>query len=107
MSVDSPVVAETREPARARGGGYASREAYPADGHDVVASHDSSAHDEHPATTRPRQARRLAARLAESGRGASPELYGLLADRASAATNYLAALMIMIIIALMVWRPGA
>ena len=56
---------------------------------------------------RPRQARRLAARLAESGRGASPELYGLLADRASAAANYLAALMIMIIIALMVWRPGA
>jgi hypothetical protein len=56
---------------------------------------------------RPRQARRLAARLAESGRGASPELYDLLADRASAATNHLAALMIMIIIALMVWRPGA
>jgi uncharacterized membrane protein len=56
---------------------------------------------------KPRQARRLAARLTESGRGASPELYGLLGDRPSAAANYLGALMIVIIIALMVWRPGA
>jgi uncharacterized membrane protein len=55
---------------------------------------------------KPRQARRLAARLTESGRGASPQLYRLLGDRPSAAANYLAALMIVIIIALMVWRPG-
>jgi uncharacterized membrane protein len=55
---------------------------------------------------KPRQARRLAARLTESGREASSQLYRLLGDRPSAAANYLAALMIVIIIALMVWRPG-
>lgn len=55
---------------------------------------------------RPKQARRLA--LAQiSARDPSPELQGLLEDRRARSLNYLAALLILVIIALMVFKPGA
>ncbi len=55
----------------------------------------------------PREARLLAARLAESGQRPTPELRRLLNDRTAAAANYLATLAIVVIVALMVWQPGA
>jgi uncharacterized membrane protein len=55
---------------------------------------------------RPRQARRLAARLAENEDGMTSELRGLLDDRASALANYASALLVLAILVLMVWRPG-
>jgi uncharacterized membrane protein len=54
---------------------------------------------------RPKQARLLATRLAAEGRQASPELRALLDDRLSRATNYLAAAIVVAILALMVFKP--
>ena len=55
---------------------------------------------------RPRQARVLAESLARSDEPATPELRRLLADRASTAANYVAALAVVVILGLMVWQPG-
>ncbi len=54
---------------------------------------------------RPKQARLLATRLAAEGRPASPELRKLLDDRRSPNINYLAAAIIVAILALMVFQP--
>jgi uncharacterized membrane protein len=54
---------------------------------------------------RPKQARRLAGELAERGEPASDELRALLADRPSLAANYAAALCVLGILALMVFKP--
>lgn len=54
---------------------------------------------------RPKQARRLAAQLATGGEPATPQLRALLNDRLSLATNYLAALTLLAILALMVFKP--
>jgi uncharacterized membrane protein len=56
---------------------------------------------------RPKEARRLAARLAAEGRPATPELRALLDDRASLAANWLSALALLAILAMMVFKPGA
>ncbi|HEX6762795.1 MAG TPA: DUF2269 family protein [Gaiellaceae bacterium] len=56
---------------------------------------------------RPKQARKLAAALAAAGEPVSPELRALLDDRATLAANYLSALLLLAIIALMVFKPGA
>ncbi len=56
---------------------------------------------------RPKQARRLATRLAAAGEQTSAELRGLLDDRASRAANYGSALLILVILVLMVWKPGS
>ena len=55
---------------------------------------------------RPKQARLLASRLAAKGETISAELRGLLDDRASRASNYASALLILAILVLMVWKPG-
>lgn len=54
---------------------------------------------------RPKQARRLAARLAQEGEAASSELRALLDDRVSLAANYLSAALVLAILALMVFKP--
>jgi uncharacterized membrane protein len=54
---------------------------------------------------RPKQARRLAARLAREGAPASPELRALLDDRVSRTANYASALVVVAILALMVFKP--
>jgi uncharacterized membrane protein len=56
---------------------------------------------------RPKQARKLAVRLAAEGHPASDELRALLSNRASLAVNYASALLLLAIIALMVFKPGA
>jgi uncharacterized membrane protein len=56
---------------------------------------------------RPKQARKLAVRLAADGASSSPELRALLDDRPTLAANYASALMLVAIIALMVFKPGA
>ncbi|HEU5404717.1 MAG TPA: DUF2269 family protein [Gaiellaceae bacterium] len=56
---------------------------------------------------RPKRARKLASSLAREGAPASAELRTLLDDRATLALNYLAALLLLAIIALMVFKPGA
>ncbi len=56
---------------------------------------------------RPKQARRLASRLAADGAPANLELRALLDDRLSLATNYAAAVVVLAILALMVFKPGA
>jgi uncharacterized membrane protein len=56
---------------------------------------------------RPKRARKLAARLAAEGDRVSPELRALLDDRATLAVNYLSALRLLAIVALMVFKPGA
>ena len=56
---------------------------------------------------KPKQARKLASRLAADGRPVDSELRALLDDRAALAVNYLSALMLLAIIALMVFKPGA
>jgi uncharacterized membrane protein len=53
---------------------------------------------------RPKQARRLAAELEAAP---TPELRALLDDRASRALNYVSALLLLAIIALMVFKPGS
>jgi len=54
---------------------------------------------------RPKQARLLATRLAREGREATPELRALLDDRSSRIANYLSALLLLVMLALMVFRP--
>ncbi len=54
---------------------------------------------------RPKQARKLASRLAAAGQPASEELRALLSDRLSLLANYLAALAVLAIIVLMVFKP--
>lgn len=56
---------------------------------------------------RPKRARKLAVRLAADGTGATAELRRLLDDRASRAANYLSAVLIVVILVLMVGKPGA
>jgi len=56
---------------------------------------------------RPKRARKLAIRLASEGKPASPELRALLDDRPTLTINYLSALLLLAIIALMVFKPGA
>ena len=56
---------------------------------------------------RPKRARKLAAQLAAERAPVSDELRALLDDRATLAVNYLSALMLLAIIALMVFKPGA
>jgi uncharacterized membrane protein len=55
----------------------------------------------------PKQARLLASRLAAEGRPASPELRRLLDDRRALALNYLSGLLVLAVLVLMVWKPGA
>ncbi|MGZ8666695.1 MAG: DUF2269 family protein [Solirubrobacterales bacterium] len=54
---------------------------------------------------RPKQARLLATKLAQEGSPASPELRELLDDRRSLAVNYLSAVIVLAILALMVFKP--
>jgi uncharacterized membrane protein len=54
---------------------------------------------------RPKQARRLASGLARDGAPATDELRALLADRASLAANYAAAIAVLAILVLMVFKP--
>jgi uncharacterized membrane protein len=55
----------------------------------------------------PRRARLLAARLAADARPVSGELRGLLDDRRAILANYAAGLLLVAIVVLMVWKPGA
>jgi uncharacterized membrane protein len=54
---------------------------------------------------RPKQARRLAIKLAGEGAPASAELRALLADRLSLAANYASAVLVVAILVLMVFKP--
>jgi uncharacterized membrane protein len=54
---------------------------------------------------RPKQARLLASQLAAVGASASAELRALLSDRASIIANYLSAVVMLAIVALMVFKP--
>ncbi|MHB1712896.1 MAG: DUF2269 family protein [Acidimicrobiales bacterium] len=56
---------------------------------------------------RPKRARQLASRLAAAGEPPSPELRALLDNRVAVALNYLAAALLVAIIVLMVFKPGA
>ncbi|MGH9089080.1 MAG: DUF2269 family protein [Acidimicrobiales bacterium] len=56
---------------------------------------------------RPKKARRLATRLASEGGLPSAELRAMLADRLAIALNYLAAAALLVIIVLMVVKPGS
>lgn len=56
---------------------------------------------------RPKLARKLASQLAAEGAPVSERLRALLDDRAGLAINYLAALLLLAIVALMVFKPGA
>ena len=56
---------------------------------------------------RPKRARLLARRLAADGAPVSPELRSLLDHRPTLAANYLSALLLVAIIGLMVFKPGA
>lgn len=55
---------------------------------------------------RPKQARKLAAKLAEGGNEPTPELRRLLGDPLSLAANYTSSLLVLVILVLMVWQPG-
>ena len=55
----------------------------------------------------PKRARRLASELAEQDRPVSDELRALLRDRVALALNYLSLLLLLAIVVLMVWKPGA
>lgn len=55
----------------------------------------------------PKRARQLAVRLASDGEPADDELRHQLDDRAALAMNYLSALLVVAILVLMVWKPGA
>ena len=48
----------------------------------------------------------LASALAGEGRPAGADLRALLDDRVSAAINYLAGLLLIVILVLMVWKPA-
>ncbi len=56
---------------------------------------------------RPKRARKLAVRLRDAHEGSTPELHALLDDRAALAANYLAALLLVAIIVVMVFKPGS
>jgi len=56
---------------------------------------------------RPKRARLLARRLAADGAPVSPELRSLLDHRPTLAANYLSAVLLVAIVALMVFKPGA
>ena len=55
----------------------------------------------------PKRARRLATRLAGEGRPVTAELRGLLSDRRALLVNYGSALLVLAVLVLMVWKPGA
>jgi uncharacterized membrane protein len=55
---------------------------------------------------RPKQARRLASRLAEAGDEPQAELRRLLDDRVSLAANYASTALVLAVLVLMVWQPG-
>jgi uncharacterized membrane protein len=55
---------------------------------------------------RPKRARKLAARLAQEGDAESAELRALLDDRTALAMNYLSAVLVLAIVAVMVFKPG-
>lgn len=55
----------------------------------------------------PKRARRLASQLAADGQPVSLELRALLWDRRALAANYGSALLLVAILVLMVWKPGA
>ena len=55
----------------------------------------------------PKRARVLASRLAGAGQPVSVELRALLDDRRALAANYGSALLVIAIVVLMVWKPGA
>lgn len=55
----------------------------------------------------PKRARKLATQLAAEGEPVSAELRALLDDRAALAVNYVSALLLLAIVALMVFKPGA
>jgi hypothetical protein len=54
---------------------------------------------------RPKQARKLATKLAEEGRGEAPELRALLDDTRARVANYASGALIPVILALMVFKP--
>jgi uncharacterized membrane protein len=54
---------------------------------------------------RPKQARKLAGRLAGEGKPMDPALRALLADRLSRLANYASAILVVAILALMVFKP--
>ena len=56
---------------------------------------------------RPKRARKLAGRLAREGQTESSELRRLLDDRAARALNYVSGLLVLGILVLMVFKPGA
>jgi len=56
---------------------------------------------------RPKRARELAARLAREGDEESAELRALLDDRITLAVNYLSAVLVLAIVALMVFKPNS
>lgn len=55
----------------------------------------------------PKRARLLASRLAQDGRPSDGDLRRLLDDRRALVTNYASALLVLAVIVLMVWKPGA
>jgi uncharacterized membrane protein len=55
---------------------------------------------------RPKRARKLATRLAQDGEEESVELRALLDDRLTLTLNYLSAILLVAIVALMVFKPG-
>ena len=55
----------------------------------------------------PKQARVLATQLAAGGQAANASLRSLLDDRRAIAVNYASALVVLAIVVLMVWKPGA
>jgi uncharacterized membrane protein len=56
---------------------------------------------------RPKRARRLAVRLSADGVPATPELRALRDDGLSRTANYVSALLLLAIVVLMVFKPGA
>src|ERR1019366_8848710 len=55
---------------------------------------------------RPKRARKLATQLAQDDKEENAELRALLDDRTALALNYLSAILLVAIIALMVFKPG-
>jgi uncharacterized membrane protein len=55
----------------------------------------------------PKRARQLATRLAGEGQPVSDELRSLLVNRAALLANYASVLLVVAILVLMVWKPGA
>jgi hypothetical protein len=55
----------------------------------------------------PKRARNLATRLASERRPETAELRSLLDDRRAAVLNYASGLLVLAILVLMVWKPGA